>query len=543
MDLVSVHPVFNLYNRQWPIYTADPAAAAGQVRLRGPRPGRPWRSTRSSAPGSIISGGTVRQSVISPGVMVEAGAVVEHSVIMQDVVIGRGAVVRRAIIDKNVEIPPGARIGVDADPGPSALHGVGQGHRRHRQGRADPRPMTSGAGPRAALLTREYPPEVYGGAGVHVEYLTRELARLIEIGVLCFGAPRPSDLVVAAYQPWSDIPSEGNGGVLAAMSVDLRMAADVDGVDLVHSHTWYANFAGHLAKLLYGIPHVVTTHSLEPLRPWKAEQLGAGYALSTYCERTAIENADAVIAVSRAMGDDVLRAYPAVDPGRVHVIHNGIDPDEYRPDPATDVVDRYGIDPARPSVIFVGRITRQKGIVHLLDAARLLDPEAQLILCAGAPDTPEIGAEIRTRVTDLQQPAGGSSGSRRCCPGGRWSSCSATPTVFVCPSVYEPFGLINLEAMACGLPVVASATGGIPEIVVDGETGYLVPFEPAADALGSPRDPAGLAAGLASHLNRLLADPEQADRFGRAGRQRVIEQFSWQAIAARTVALYRTLTA
>ena len=395
---------------------------------------------------------------------------------------------------------------------------------------------------KVALRTREFPPEVYGGAGVHVEYLSRELARLTDVGVLCFGAPRRSDLVTAAYRPPAEIPADGNGGVLPVMAVDLHMAADVAGFDLVHSHTWYTNFGGHVAKLLHRIPHVVTTHSLEPLRPWKREQLGPGYALSWYCEQTGIEHADAVIAVSRAMADDVRRAYPAVDPSLIHVIHNGIDPDEYRPDPATDVLDRYGIDPARPAVMFVGRITRQKGLVHLLDAARHLDVDAQLILCAGAPDTPEIGAETRARVTELQEHRRGVCWIEEMLPRAEVVQLLSHATVFACPSIYEPFGLINLEAMACGLPVVATATGGIPEIVVDGETGYLVPFEPGDDAVGSPRDPAGLATALASRLNQVLADPELAARFGRAGRQRVIEHFSWRSIAERTVALYRTLT-
>jgi len=393
---------------------------------------------------------------------------------------------------------------------------------------------------KVALLTREYPPEVYGGAGVHVEYLSRALASRVELGVRCFGAPRDSDLVAGTYQPWDALPADRQGAALRVMSVGLRMAADLEGVDLVHSHTWYANLPGHLAKLLYRVPHVMTAHSLEPLRPWKAEQLGAGYALSMFCERTAIESADAVIAVSGAMRDDVVRAYPDVDPARVHVIHNGIDAEEYHPDPGTDVLERLGVDPDVPSVMFVGRITRQKGITHLLDAAELFDP-AQLILCAGAPDTPEIGEEMRRRVEAL----------RRRRPGVFWIEemlarrevvqLLSHASVFVCPSVYEPFGLINVEAMACGVPVVASAVGGIPEIVVDGTTGALVAFEAGDDAIGSPRDPAGFARAFADRVNTLLADPALAARLGAAGRRRVLDEFRWEAIADATVGLYASL--
>jgi alpha-maltose-1-phosphate synthase len=392
-----------------------------------------------------------------------------------------------------------------------------------------------------ALLTREYPPEVYGGAGVHVEYLSREVARLVDAEVYCFGALRGDGLVARTYLPWDAIASDGPGSALRTMSVDLRMAADVGGADVVHSHTWYANFAGHLAKLLYGVPHVMTAHSLEPLRPWKAEQLGAGYALSSFCERTAIESADAVIAVSAAMREDVERAYPRVQPGRIHVIHNGIDPDEYRPDRGTDVPERFGFDPAVPSVLFVGRITRQKGIVHLLDAAEHLPEHVQLILCAGAPDTPEIGAEMRARVAELRRVRSRVLWIEEMLPRPDMIQIFSHATVFVCPSVYEPFGLINLEAMACEIPVVATATGGIPEIVVNGETGYLVPVEVGDDKFGSPRDPARFAADLAERISDLLADPAKARRFGEAGRRRVLEHFSWTAIARRTVDLYKQL--
>jgi starch synthase len=309
----------------------------------------------------------------------------------------------------------------------------------------------------------------------------------------------------------------------------------------VHSHTWYANFGGHLARLLYDIPHVVTTHSLEPLRPWKADQLGAGYALSSFCEQTAIAAADAVIAVSESTRRDVIHAYPNVAPERVHVIHNGIDPDEYRPDPNTDVLDLLGIDPDRPYVMFVGRITHQKGIVHLLDAAHSLDPRAQLVLCAGAPDTPQLGSETRARVAQLQTERGGVFWIEEVLPRPQIVQLLSHAAVFACPSVYEPFGLINIEAMACELPVVATATGGITEIVVDDHTGHLVPYEASGDAFGSPRDPARFAHDLATRINDLVQDPAKGRRFGQAGRKRAIEHFSWTTIAAETVRLYEQL--
>jgi starch synthase len=389
---------------------------------------------------------------------------------------------------------------------------------------------------RVGILTREYPPEVYGGAGVHVEYLTRELARHVDVAVHCFGSPRDSPLVARTYQPWDEL----GDAALAVMSVDLAMAQHLGDTDLVHSHTWYANLAGHLAKLLWGVPHVCTTHSLEPLRPWKAEQLGGGYELSKFCERTALEGADAVIAVSEQMRRDVLLCYPRVDPQRVVVIHNGIDPDEYRRDRGTDVLERRGIDPARPLVVFVGRITRQKGIVHLLEAAPQIDPSAQLVLLAGAPDTAEIGAEVRGLYNTAQERHGNIVWIDEMLPRGEVIQVLSHATVFVCPSIYEPFGLVNLEAMACEVAVVASAVGGIPEIVVDGETGYLVPCDVRAgetDAAAVGR----FAEGLAERVNALLADPDRAATFGRAGRQRVVDHFSWSSVAARTAELYRGL--
>ena len=394
---------------------------------------------------------------------------------------------------------------------------------------------------RVALLSREYPPEIYGGAGVHVEYLSVELARLVEVEVHCFGQPRESDLVAGAYQPWEAINTGApHDAALRTMSVDLLMAAGVAGADVVHSHTWYANFGGHLAKLLYGIPHVMTTHSLEPLRPWKAEQLGGGYALSCFCERTAVEAADAVIAVSAGMRADVLACYPGVDPDRVVVIHNAVDAGQFHPDPDTGALARLGIDPDRASVVFVGRLTRQKGIDQLLVAAGSIDPEAQLVLLPTAPDTPEVGRELRELAKVVASERAGVFWIEEVLPRPELVQVLSHATVFVCPSVYEPFGLVNVEAMACGAPVVASAVGGIPEIVVDGETGLLVPVELRPD--GQPADPATFAARLAGTINELLGDPERARKMGAAGRRRVLAEFTWSGIAARTVALYEKLT-
>ena len=385
-----------------------------------------------------------------------------------------------------------------------------------------------------AILTREYPPEVYGGAGVHVTHLVEQLVKLADVDVQCFGAPR-DEPGVRAYQPWSAISSDrADEGALHAISVDLPMAAGCRGADVVHTHTWYANLGGHLAKLLHGIPHVMTAHSLEPLRPWKAEQLGGSYALALFCERTAVEAADAIIAVSAGMRDDVLATYPAVDPDRVVVIHNGIDTDAWRPVAAAGAFGRLGIDPHRPSVVFVGRITRQKGVEHALAAAESIDPQAQVVFCAGAPDTPEIGAEMRRRAAALAARRGRVVWIEEMLPQADLTQVLTAASVFVCPSVYEPFGLTNLEAMACETPVVASAVGGIPEIVVEDVTGHLVPY--VADA-------AAFAAALAGRVNALLAHPDRAAAMGRAGRLRAIEHFGWPAVAARTVALYEKLVA
>ncbi len=385
---------------------------------------------------------------------------------------------------------------------------------------------------RLGLLTREYPPDVYGGAGVHVEFLARELRSLTDLEVHCWGGDG-AEPAAGVVRHRAAAGLDGANDALRTFSVDLAMAAALEGRELVHSHTWYANLAGHVAKLLYGIPHVMTAHSLEPLRPWKAEQLGGGYALSSWAERTAVEGADAVIAVSRGMRDDILACYPSLDPDRVRVVHNGIDTRLYRPDRGTGVLDRIGIDPDRPYVLFVGRITRQKGVPHLLRAARALDPGAQLVLCAGAPDTPEIGAEFRELVEELGRTRDGVHWIPEMLPRPEVIQLLTHAAVFACPSVYEPLGIVNLEAMACGTAVVASAVGGIPEVVDDGGTGLLVPYD--------ERHPEAFESGLTEALNRVLDDPESAARMGAAGRRRAVREFGWDQVARRTYAVYEEL--
>jgi starch synthase len=373
-----------------------------------------------------------------------------------------------------------------------------------------------------ALLTREYPPDVYGGAGVHVQYLARELRDLVDLTVHCQGADRPG---AVAHLPWDRLA--GANQALQTVSTDLSMASALGAADLVHSHTWYANLAGHLAALLYGVPHVMTMHSLEPLRPWKAEQLGGGYAISSWCERVAVESAAAVVAVSEGMRADVLATYPEVRADRVKVIRNGIDTAEYTPDPGADVLQRYGVDPARPAVIFVGRITRQKGLPVLLRAAAHLDPAAQLVLCAGQPDTEDLAAEVTELVNDLRAARSGVIWLTGMLPKREVIQLLSHAAVFACPSLYEPLGIVNLEAMACGTAVAGSRVGGIPEVVADGETGLLVP----------PDDPAALAGAL----NALVCDPALAAEMGAKGRKRVVADFGWPAIAAQTAALYTEL--
>ena len=400
---------------------------------------------------------------------------------------------------------------------------------------------------RVALMTREYPPDVYGGAGVHVEYLARELARTIEVEVHCWGTQNvdAGDLHVRGEEPPAEITagtSEKFKTAVDALALNLQTMKSLGKIDLVHTHTWYVSMAGFLAKKLYNIPFVLTTHSLEPLRAWKAEQLGSGYALSSWMERTAILDADAIIAVSNGTRADIQRAYPEVDPAKIHVIYNGIDLQEYQHTDATDALQKYGVDPTKPYVLFVGRITRQKGVTHLVEAIRHLPPDTQVVLCAGAPDTPEIATEMRNKVT----------GALKHNPHIVWIEKMVTKpeaiqlyshcAVFCCPSVYEPFGIINLEAMACRAPVVASAVGGILEVVVEDETGLLVPFEP--DPLTTfPLRPDQFARDLAAGIAALLADSAKAKKMGEAGRRRVEEKFAWHAIAEQTIALYQQLLA
>ena len=440
---------------------------------------------------------------------------------------------------------------------------------------------------RVGLMTREYPPYVYGGAGVHVEYLSRELAKAIEVEVHAWGETPDAaheagahdssvtnpNLQVHFEQPWAAISNGTNAkfkGALEALSLNLLQNLNLDKLDIIHTHTWYVAMAGFLAKKLYGVPFVLTTHSLEPLRAWKAEQLGTGYALSSWMERTAVLDADAIIAVSNGTKDDIVKAYPEVDPSRIHVIYNGIDLEQYQYTPEISALERYGVDPEKPYVLFVGRITRQKGVTHLVEAIQYLPPGTQIVLCAGAPDTPEIAAEMRAKVETVRR---FTPGSQRAAvenfgEDGGHSIATGDPTgtghnlvwieqmvtkeeaiqlyshcaVFCCPSVYEPFGIINLEAMACRAPVVASATGGILEVVVEDETGHLVAFE--ADPVTTfPIDPRQFAKDLAARITELLGDPAKAQRLGDAGRKRVEEHFSWMAIAAQTIRLYESLIA
>jgi len=393
---------------------------------------------------------------------------------------------------------------------------------------------------RIDVLSREYPPEVYGGAGVHVAELVRALRgrAALNVRVRCFGAPRDEQWT-RAYQSPAELKKAN--GALQALGTDLALADACAGADVVHSHTWYANMGGHLASLLHGMPHVMTAHSLEPLRPWKAEQLGGGYAVSSWAERTAIESAARVIAVSAAMRDDVLRAYPSVDPARVDVIHNGIDTDDWQPRRDPDRVRRLGVDPDRPSVLFVGRITHQKGLTYLLRAASSLPPDVQLVVCAGAPDTPEIASEVESLVGGLRAERDGVVLIERMLPRVDVVALLSAATVFACPSIYEPLGIVNLEAMACETAVVATATGGIPEVVVEGSTGRLVPIEQVEDGSGTPVDTDRFVADLAAALTETVADPDAAAALGRAGRERAIEHFSWHTIAAATAELYASL--
>lgn len=393
---------------------------------------------------------------------------------------------------------------------------------------------------RVDIVTKEYPPEIYGGAGVHVTELVKALRSAIEVQVRAFGADRDAP-DTTSYT----VPSElaAANAAVQTLGTDLEIVGDVAGADVVHSHTWYANFAGHLASLLHGIPHVITAHSLEPLRPWKAEQLGGGYAVSSYIEKTAYEHAAAVVAVSDGMRRDILRSYPNLDPDKVRVIYNGIDVDAWHPQTDAALLERYGIDPDQPSVVFVGRITRQKGLPYFLRAAALLPENVQVILCAGAPDTPQIMAEVEGLVRDLQQQRAGVVWIDEFLQRDQLCAILSTATTFVCPSIYEPLGIVNLEAMACGAAVVGTATGGIPEVVVDGVTGRLVPIDQVQDGTGTPTDPDRFVADLAAVLTEVVSDPARARAYGAAGRERAASAFSWRAIADATEALYREVGA
>jgi starch synthase len=404
---------------------------------------------------------------------------------------------------------------------------------------------------RVALFTNEYPPHIYGGAGVHAEYLSRELSRLVPVEVRCFGEQdvQEPNLRVKGYGAWADAKKDTDprfGGALDAVYRSLMMAKDNLDASIVHCHTWYVQFAGFLAKKLWGIPFVLTTHSLEPLRPWKVEQLGNAYHLSSWIEHNGITQADAVIAVSRETRNDVLRWFP-VDPDKVKVIHNGIDLDEYRPDPKVDALVARGVDPDKPYVLFVGRVTRQKGIIHLVNAIPYIDPSIQVVLLAGAPDTPEIGREMAARVKEVSAGRPGGPGYpsgviwiQEMLPRDQVIQYYSNAAVFCCPSVYEPFGIINLEAMACETAVVASAVGGIPEVVVPGETGILVDLELKPGTF-DPVDPAKFSRELAEGINTIALDPALREKFEHNGRRRVENHFSWTAIAGRTLDLYRSL--
>ena len=397
---------------------------------------------------------------------------------------------------------------------------------------------------KALFLTNEYPPNIYGGAGVHVDYLSRELAKIMDVEVSCFGDQDVEQPHLKVKGFGVDAASFRSPKNLNSVFGAIRRCTDFNtagiDADVVHCHTWYSHFGGILAKLNYHVPMVLTVHSLEPLRPWKREQLGYGYDCSTWLEKTATEMADAVVAVSEGTKADILRLFD-VDPARIRIIYNGIDPEEYYPRQSVDLLPKNGIDPDKPFILFVGRIARQKGIIHLVNAIKYLDPGFQVVLCAGAPDTPEIAEEMKRAVTEAQ--------SKR--EGVIWIDKMVTKdvvyqlythaAVFVCPSIYEPFGIINLEAMACETAVVASAVGGIKEVVVDGETGFLVPLEQMQTTPFEPVDPVKFSRDLAEIINLLMADPALCKKFGQAGRQRAVDKFSWASIAAETKKMYESL--
>lgn len=391
-------------------------------------------------------------------------------------------------------------------------------------------------------MTKEFPPEIYGGAGVHVAELSRVLSKHVELQVRAFGAPRDTDYHGAGVTSYA-VPDELGGAnpAVQTLGVDLRIVPDVAGADLVHSHTWYANMAGHLASLLHGIPHVLSAHSLEPLRPWKAEQLGGGYAVSSWVEKTAYEAAAAIIAVSEGMRQDILRSYPDVDPAKVRVVHNGIDVEMWHRDESSDAIRALGIDPEKPSVVFVGRNTRQKGVPYLLRAAAKLPADVQVVLCLGAADTPELAAETARLIAELQAQRTGVVLIERMLPRNELIQVLSHATAFACPSIYEPLGIVNLEAMACGAAVVASATGGIPEVVQHGETGLLVELEQVTDGTGTPLDPEKFVSEFAAALIEVVSDPARARAMGQAGRARAEKHFSWESITETTLEVYRSV--
>ena len=393
------------------------------------------------------------------------------------------------------------------------------------------------------MMTKEYPPEIYGGAGVHVTELTRFMRGLdgVDVDVHCMGAPRDeADVYVHGVDPEL---KDANASI-KTLSTGLRMAdaAAATDIDVVHSHTWYSGLGGHLTGLLKGIPHVATAHSLEPHRPWKREQLGGGYDVSSWSERNAMEYADAVIAVSARMKDAILDAYPRISPDKVHIVLNGIDTELWHPRPTWEeskeqngwsVLEELGVDPSRPMVAFVGRITRQKGVAHLVKAASLFDDGVQLVLCAGAPDTPEIAKETEQLVHDLQEKRDGIFWVKDMLPKEKIQEILTAADSFVCPSIYEPLGIVNLEAMACGTAVVASDVDGIPEVVVDGETGTLVHYDES--------DPEGFERDIAAAVNNMVADRDHAAKVGQAGKKRAEDVFSWENIAEQTVEVYKSL--
>lgn len=393
---------------------------------------------------------------------------------------------------------------------------------------------------RIDIVTKEFPPEIYGGAGVHVAELTKVLAQRVELMVHAFGTDRDPNYhgaTVSSYPTPAELSA--TNGAVQTLGTDLTILDDLAGTDLIHTHTWYANMAGHLGGLLHGVPHILSAHSLEPLRPWKAEQLGGGYQLSSWAEATAYASAAAVIAVSHGMKNDILTAYPQINPGKVHVIHNGIDTQVWQPRTTRHVHQRLGIDPEAPTVVFVGRVTRQKGVPHLLRAIRELTPEVQVVLALGAADTPELQHEVDDLLATLQKERQGVHILRGMTPRDDLQELLSAATVFACPSIYEPLGIVNLEAMGCQTAVVASAVGGIPEVVDDGTTGLLVHYQDRGDQTGEPVDPNAFSSDFATALQQVLDDPQRAQSMGEAGRQRAIEHFSWEAIADQTVELYR----